>query len=63
MSTVAALMQDIAPAFEQCREYTLTEGEVCLVFLALARLKELEKMVAEKDWEGLKIFCPTEDES
>lgn len=36
----------------------LTDGEVLAVFLALARLRDLEKFGYARDWKSIKAYCP-----
>lgn len=56
-----ALMQDMWGAFETGDEYTLTDYEVETVYLALARLKEIEAAAQKRDWEAIRTLTPTEE--
>lgn len=36
----------------------LTDGEVLAVFLALARLRDLERFGKARDWASIRAYCP-----
>lgn len=57
-----ALMQDLEPAMTGLKAYTLTEKEVEVVYLALARLDDLEKFGHARDWESIRSYCPRDDD-
>ena len=54
-----ALMQDMWGAFETGAEYTLTAYEVETVYLALARLKEIEAAAMKRDWAAVETLTPS----
>lgn len=54
-----ALMQDLAPAFEGSKEYTLVDSEVEIVYLALCRLKEIDGAAMNRDWEQVELLTPS----
>lgn len=57
-----ALMQDMAPAFEGCKEYTLVDSEVEIVYLSLIRLQALEEAAMKRDWETVALYTPAPDD-
>lgn len=57
-----SLIQELDQPFTKGGSYMLTEAEVELVYLSLHRLAAIEEMAVKKDWEGLALYCPTEDE-
>lgn len=52
------VMQDMSTAFQQRTPYTLTDAEVMTVYLALIRLKDMERMAEKQDWETLAEYNP-----
>lgn len=56
------LMQDLEQSFTTLKPYTLTEQEVMVAYLALARLADLEKFGHARDWESIREYCPRDDD-
>lgn len=56
------LLQDIQTAMIKDGSYVLTPHEVEIVYLALARLHDLESFGYQRDWEGITNYCPRTDD-
>lgn len=56
------LLQDMQHAFGNGGSHTLTPPEVEIVYLALARLHDLEDFGYRRDWEGITAYCPRTDD-
>ena len=57
------LLQDIQAAMMKDGSYVLTPHEVEIVYLALARLHDLEGFGYQRDWEGITNYCPRTDDT
>lgn len=54
-------MQDMEPSFTTGNAYVLTSHEVEVVYLSLARLRELEQACERRDWQAVETMNPMEE--
>jgi hypothetical protein len=48
-------------AFQEGKSLVISADETCALYLALARLRDLEKFGEARDWASIEAYCPKEE--